>query len=729
MGSAASRFSALAERCAAPARQFLARLKKGSPRDFRGGSLPGGAALLEKLPQGLFCLDVFGVIRFGGGAWRELTGRSAEQSCGHVFLKYLHPKDQGSCRAFLQQVRSGSAPEAGLRLRLLMPEGTPRWFLLRAEPLGPVPDAAELLGTLDDIGEIMQAEEITRAHYRGLENLVGQLPGMLYRCRNDRHWTMEYVSVGSAVLCGYQPDEIINNHSVAFADLIYTGDRERVRSEVRLGLRESRDFELYYRLVGRGGRMCWVLERGRGVFTTSGMLLGLEGIILEASRGAIAERESRRLVLHEEQSGLPTPLLFLDRLRRAIRRAHLEGQGFILMLLSVDRCGELQQRLGKDYETHLLPELGRRLIETLGPLDSLCLLENDGLYALLLAVSPGVSKAVAAARQLQGQAQAPLPMPEEADLQVTVSIGIVLEEDGRRDAETLLAAGRAALSRAHSLGGARFELEDPSGHALVALRGATARELEAALRAEELQLHWQPVIELASGAPHALESRLVWPHQHRGLLFAEQFVPDLEDSRQVTALWEWVFREMRRQMESWRRAADVGMPPGGILVSGTTLLDADAILRLADFLLSGWRSTQPLLMLGITETVLGARSRAVEGMLKRISGSGIHLMLDAFGSGDTALLWRRRCIDLVRLEALAADEEQTGRLIRVAQQLDLETLAHQVDQPEQLESLRRAEVDYVQGEAVAPLLSPDRVSEYLAMLVCPGRGKVSLKTG
>ena len=704
MGTTTTRLATLVRRCATSAWCPLIWFGGRSSRSY--------AALLEQLPQGVMQLEVSGTIVHAGGAWRKLIGRSPEQLCGKTFLEYLYPKDRRSCQHFLERASTGSAPEAGLRLRLLATKGEPRWILLRAGPLGPTP-SSRLVGTLDDIHERVQAEEMTRAYYRSLENLIGQLPGMLYRCRNDHHWTMEYVSVGSELLCGYRPADLIDNHRISYEDLVHPEDRAWVRSDRQASLRKSQEFELHYRLVSAEGRVRWVLERGRGIYAAGGTLLGVEGIILESRRSAQLGLESWRRVLYEGKSGLPTPALFLDRLHMAVQGACLQGPGFILMLLGVDHCQKLRRQLGKAYDTRLLPELGRRLSEVLGPLDSLCLLEDDGMYALLLLVHPGVSEAAAVARRLQEQAQAPLLAPETTT-QVTISIGIVLGKDGQRDGESLLAAGRVALARAHSLGGARFELENPRSHALAALRGVTARELEAALQNGELRLHWQPVIELSGGTSHALEARMIWPHPHRGQLFAEQFVSDLEDSRQVTALWEWIFLEMQRQMESWRRTDGMKVPSGGILVSGTTLLDADSILRLADFLLSGGRFMQPLLVLGITEAVLGERSRAVEGLLRRIDGSGIRLLLDAFGAGNTALLWRWQCIDLVRLEMQAAGEEHMGRLARLAQQLDLTVLVHQVNRPRQLELLRRAGVNYAQGEAVAPLLEPGQVPGYLA---------------
>jgi PAS domain S-box-containing protein len=124
---------------------------------------------------------------------------------------------------------------------------------------------------------------------RMLSTLMSNLPGMVYRCKNDADWTMMFVSEGSFELTGYRPDELVNNAVVSFASLILDTDRQRVWDEVQAALAQRQPYTLEYRIRHRSGRELWVWERGRGVFSDNGELLALEGIINDISERKWAE--------------------------------------------------------------------------------------------------------------------------------------------------------------------------------------------------------------------------------------------------------------------------------------------------------------------------------------------------------------------------------------------------------------------------------------------------------
>ena len=124
---------------------------------------------------------------------------------------------------------------------------------------------------------------------RTLSTLMSNLPGMAYRCRNDRLWTMEFVSDGCAELTGHQPAELLNNASLSYNDLIHDEDREPVWRAVQAALAARQPFELNYRLVRAGGEERHVWERGRGVYAPDGRLVALEGFIADVSKQRRAE--------------------------------------------------------------------------------------------------------------------------------------------------------------------------------------------------------------------------------------------------------------------------------------------------------------------------------------------------------------------------------------------------------------------------------------------------------
>ncbi len=185
-----------------------------------------------------------------------------------------------------------------------------------------------------------------------LSTLMSNLPGMVYRCRNDPHWTMEFVSEGCRGLTGYEPRDLIGDADrdpVAYAGLIHPDDLQHVWDEVQRSVRENQPFELTYRIRTAHGEEKWVWERGRGVYTASGEVLHLEGFITDVSATRRDTAEQQRS--HERLGRLQQFLLqlttsravngddldaALSDLTRVVAEA-LEADWVSIALLSEDR--------------------------------------------------------------------------------------------------------------------------------------------------------------------------------------------------------------------------------------------------------------------------------------------------------------------------------------------------------------------------------------------------------
>ena len=133
-----------------------------------------------------------------------------------------------------------------------------------------------------------------REEQRKLATLMGNLPGMVYRCKNDPSWSMEFVSNGSQQLTGYTPEELVDNRAVAFADLINPQDQTRVWDSIQESIEQKSLFQVEYRLLDNRGRERWVVDQGCGVFSPAGRLLAIEGIILDATERKEAEEARQK---------------------------------------------------------------------------------------------------------------------------------------------------------------------------------------------------------------------------------------------------------------------------------------------------------------------------------------------------------------------------------------------------------------------------------------------------
>ncbi len=154
--------------------------------------------------------------------------------------------------------------------------------------------SGELIAVYSDETLRKKTEEELYQRQRELVTLLGNLPGMAYRCRNDKDWTMEFISEGCTALTGYAPSDLVGNKKISYGQLVHPDDRDMVRQSVQSAVRERKHFQMTYRIITAGGRERWVWEQGIGIFSAEGTLVSLEGFILDTTAQRLAQSELRR---------------------------------------------------------------------------------------------------------------------------------------------------------------------------------------------------------------------------------------------------------------------------------------------------------------------------------------------------------------------------------------------------------------------------------------------------
>ncbi|SFP01490.1 PAS domain S-box-containing protein [Ectopseudomonas composti] len=229
----------------------------------------------DALPIALIHLDGVGVMRQANRGWEQLSGYRLGDCLQAEHSQFLHIEDRPLWQLGLHNLREGSAPWVA-SLRYMNRTGELRWVEVRV-----VRHGTGFVASLADISAQMPEHQQLQARHRSLSNLLDGLPLMVYRCRNNRNWSMEYVSAGCLELTGYAAQRLIDSQSLTFNGLIHPADRERVWRGVQEALRESRPFAFDYRLLCADASEKQVSERGRGIYSDLGDLLGLEGVVME----------------------------------------------------------------------------------------------------------------------------------------------------------------------------------------------------------------------------------------------------------------------------------------------------------------------------------------------------------------------------------------------------------------------------------------------------------------
>ncbi|MCF8405172.1 MAG: PAS domain S-box protein [Bacteroidales bacterium] len=165
-------------------------------------------------------------------------------------------------------------------------------------------------GIVEDISSRLNSEDKLKESQRRLSTLIDNLPGMAYRCKNDKNWSMDYISNGVFEITGYKSNELINNKHISYNDLIVAEDQNYVWDAIQNALKKNESFRLKYRVKTKNNGIKWLWEQGTGVFDAEGKLLALEGFITDISEQVKAEEEIRKLSRSVEQS--PTIVIIAD---------------------------------------------------------------------------------------------------------------------------------------------------------------------------------------------------------------------------------------------------------------------------------------------------------------------------------------------------------------------------------------------------------------------------------
>ncbi|GEM_PF-1484416 len=262
--------------------------------------------MIANAPIGIVFLDAEGHLLIANAKYESLVGYSAEQLKGMVFADITHPDDLAEDLRFYRDMVAGNIDQYQLEKRYIHRNGNAIWVRLTCGVTERKQDQpAHFIAMVEDITARKQAEVILQESERRQASLISNLPGFVYRCANDRDWTMEYISDGCRSITGYAPADLIGNRKLCFNDIVHTNYREPLWQQWQKQLRAQQPFEEEYPITTARGEIRWVWERGRGVFAADGQLLFLEGFIAD-----ITERRQAEEALRQEK-------IFTDKLLNA----------------------------------------------------------------------------------------------------------------------------------------------------------------------------------------------------------------------------------------------------------------------------------------------------------------------------------------------------------------------------------------------------------------------------
>jgi diguanylate cyclase (GGDEF)-like protein/PAS domain S-box-containing protein len=363
-------------------------------------------------------------------------------------------------------------------------------------------------------------------------------------------------------------------------------------------------------------------------------LQAIANVLSDAIERVRTESAVRFQALHDRVTGLPNRALFLDRLGHALTLGGRQRRDLAVLFLDLDHFKRVNDTQGHAAGDDLLQQVAPRLRGAVRPADTVARFGGDE-FVLLCEDVDEVHAADIAKRVLAAFA-APFVV-EGQDHFLTTSVGIALTGRAGATADGLVRDADAAMYRAKDRGRGRYEIfdEDMRHRALARLR--LESELRRAVDRDELELHYQPVVALRTGAVVGGEALVRWNHPERGRLGAAEFVPLAEETGLMVPITRWVLHEALGQVALWRAEH----PPARRLVVGVNVSCADVArpdfeeVVLAALAASG--VAPDALSLEITEPALVDPSDGTVDTLRRLQELGCMVTLDDFGTGYSSL--------------------------------------------------------------------------------------------
>jgi diguanylate cyclase len=442
------------------------------------------------------------------------------------------------------------------------------------------------------------------------------------------------------------------------------------------------------------------------------------GFILAASvANLISWRASEQLV-RDPLTRLATRVVLLDRLRCALEDPGRDEELVAAVFFDLDRFKLVNDSLGHDAGDRLLVLVAERLRESVREDDAAFRFGGDEFIVLCTGL-PDAGAALAIADRIAAALRHPYILNGRSFV-VTVSVGIAVSRPGECTAEDLLRDADAAMYRAKELGKDRCELFDAALRARAVERLGLEAGLRRALDHDELEVHYQPEVSLATGRVEAVEALVRWRHPERGIVPPGEFIGVAEDTGLVVPIGAAVLRTACRQAAAWRRDGPLTLR---VNISARQL--ADPALPDAIAIVLAETGTRPGdLCLEITESGLMTDMETNAAALARIRALGVRVALDDFGTGYSSLNYLLRFeVDVLkidrsfvqRLGGRPADDAIVEAIVMMAHAIGLRVTAEGVETPAQLARVRELGCEAVQGflfarpgppAAIEPLLGP-----------------------
>jgi diguanylate cyclase (GGDEF)-like protein/PAS domain S-box-containing protein len=446
---------------------------------------------------------------------------------------------------------------------------------------------------------------------------------------------------------------------------------------------------------------------------------GIVVTIRDISKQIGYEKTIRYNALYDNLTNLPNRALFMDRLVYSVNRTRRgERNPFSVLFIDLDEFRLVNEGLGHVVGDRLVAMIGERIGKMLRPEDTLSRFSGD-IFVVLLDPVASVSDVTLVCNRIQASIAEPIVIDNQ-EINITSTVGIVINNGHYQVTQDLIRDADTAMHRAKSQAPGSYMIFDSEMHQSVLRFMEWKNGIQQAIQAREFEVYYQPIVCARTEEVVSLEALIRWNHHDFGFISPAEFIPIAEKSGQIHQLGEWVLRSVCNQIKSWQQT-DAGNIKVAVNLSAKQF-ESD-IPQLITSILMDTRISPSSLGLEITE---GTAMKNVDKnirMMEKLRNLGVDISIDDFGTGYSSLAYLKKFpihtlkIDrsfIMDIQKNLDDLAITQAVIAMGQNLRLKVLAEGVETLEQLQILREAGCDYIQGYYYSQALPADELLAYLS---------------
>jgi diguanylate cyclase (GGDEF)-like protein/PAS domain S-box-containing protein len=666
-------------------------------------------ALIESIPDLVWFKDIDGVYLACNSRFENYIGAPKERIIGHTDSDLLTPEQAQQCHEHDLDTTASGTPTIHEQHLRFNADGHREWVeIIETRVTNHTGEQIGVLGIARDISERKAREEAVM---------------LLARVFSSTH--------DGIVIC--DSDEKIIDVNPAFTDMTGYSKNEVLGRTPRLLSSGRQDKEFYIKMwncIHKDGFWkgeFWNCKKNGALYAVQcniSILRDSEGdithyisVFSDITALKLQQEKLDRLAHYDALTQLPNRHLLADRLEMALSRAHRNRSLLAICFIDLDRFKPINDGLGHDAGDEVLIQIAQRLKEQVREDDTVARLGGDE-FVLLLNDSGDPQNLRKILTRIIERVNAPMWIRNER-LQVHASIGVALSTSEPVDAGVLLRYADQAMYRAKQLGRNQFQIFDAELDASIKERHQEQCEIRQALQEEQMVLHYQPMIDFATGQVWCVEALIRWHHPERGLLQPNDFLPQVAATDLAVQLDHWAIKQAIIQELAWQQAGYTFKT--SINLTGSSLLRPGFSTFLRNTFAAYPAFNPKQMMLEILESAAIEDLEQVQQVAKTCAEFGIELILDDFGTGYSALSYLRQLpiryvkIDYSFVVNIADDADAhalMASIVQLLQTFDKQVAVEGVENEAIGIELIRMGCHIGQGFAIAPPLSVAEIPDW-----------------